>query len=193
MLLNDVLRPPDGPRLLLICAYRSEHIEHSACLEALLEVRDSQKQLDVREIRLEPLGIDDSRALAARLLGDASGTERLAAVVARESAGNPYFLRELALRAVSPAPRDEPTGDLTLDSAIWVRVKGLTDEARRLLEVVCVAGRPLHLPDAYKAAGVRASSQKALVYLRNHHLISSTGPSDGDAVEAYHDRIRKQW
>jgi hypothetical protein len=170
MLIKDVLRPPDGPRLLFICAYRSEHIERSACLAALQRAHDSEAQIEMREIRLEPLNNNESRILAARLLGDTKATARLAAIVASESAGNPYFLQELARRAMAPAPQDEPTDDLTLDSAICVAcVKGLSDDARRL-EVVCVAGQPLHLADATGGGASFVQSEGAGV--------SAKSPSD---------------
>ena len=176
LLLKEVLLPPDGPRLLLMCAYRSEHVEHSSCLQALLCSRESDAAwLEMREIRLEALSEEESRVLAGKLLGDETATAPLAAIVARESAGSPYFLHELARRAIAPAPADESAAELTIDSAIWLRIKGLSEDARHLLELVCVAGKPLPVADAYQAAGLRSRNEKALVYLRNHHLISSTG------------------
>ena len=55
-------------------------------------------QLDVRELSVEPLDSSETRTLANTLLGEAAlapGREALVDAIARESAGNPFFVAEL--------------------------------------------------------------------------------------------------
>ncbi len=189
-LLKAVLQPPDSPHLLLICAYRSEYAARSECLRLLFPESGESDGPELREIPLQPLDAEEAGRLAARLLRTHTGAAE-AANIARESQGSPYFLHELARRASAAVTHDEPSSELTLDSVIWLRVRGLPEEARRLLEVVCVPGRPLRQGHAYQAGGFETRNWKALVYLRNNNLVRSTGPSERDEVEPYHDRIRE--
>src|SRR5262249_30990485 len=130
----------------------------------------------------------EARELALALLGpeDPSARER-ADAVARESGGNPLFTCELALSA-----RGGPgAGVPSLEDVLWARVRHLPGEARRLLEVVAVAGTPLRQGEACAAAALAAAQRGALAVLHAVRLIRSTGLRDADEVEAYHDRIRE--
>src|SRR5581483_11924905 len=99
--------------------------------------------------------------------------------IARQSGGYPIFVYELvqylqAFRkrkigsqaepseghpsSVDLAPFDQPyelsKDDLSLSEVLWSRIVALPEEARRLLEVVAVAGQPMAQADACRAAGV---------------------------------------
>jgi serine/threonine protein kinase len=191
-LLSDLLRPPNAPPLFLLVSYRSEDARASACLDALRAVealRDAS--IHCQTVSVDPLTPDESAGLALRLLHseDAAGREA-AQWIAGESGGNPYFVYELARHVRSGAGLGAMRG-LTLDQVLWTRVESLPAEARELLEVVAVSGRPVCLRQAKQAAGIGALSPQVTAGLRAQHLVRSTGPGLADDFETYHDRIRE--
>ena len=82
--------------------------------------------------------------------------------IVRESRGNPFFVAELVrhvqadkspleleLSLAEGASSGQRTGSskLVLDEVLWSRIRRLPAEARRLLELIAVSGRPLRLVD----------------------------------------------
>src|SRR5262249_60524954 len=110
-------------------------------------------------LAVEPLTPPEGRELALALLAarDPAAQAR-ADTIARESGGNPLFIYELAhyLEAGVAQAGGPRKGDVTLHEVLWSRVQRLPEGARRLLEVVAVARRPLREEDAGRAAGVAA-------------------------------------
>ena len=192
-LLVDLLRPPDPPPLLLIGCYRSEQAETSPCLVRLLDPAEGlPAHVDCRPIPVGALTFEEAKGLALRLLGEeAEGPlDEVAEVVARESRGLPYFVAEL-VEYLRVGGGSGSSRDVTLDDVLWRRVGRLTEEARHLLEVLAVAGRPIRQAVACRAAECGPEGQSALATLRADRLIRSTGPGDLDDVETYHDRVRE--
>ncbi len=111
--------------------------------------------------------------------------ERTATAIAKESAGSPYFVGELAHSALRG---DE--ADVSLSRLLESRVGGLPDDAKKLLAVVSAAGSPLAQDLAADAAHVR-DPRAAIAQLRFQRLVRARGLSDRDEVEPYHDRIRE--
>jgi serine/threonine protein kinase len=200
-LLRHVLRPPDAPALLLIAACRQDDRIAPAFGTLLDALRISER---LQELIVDPLGFDETRALATRLLGVA---HQAIDSVSREAAGVPLFVDALVEQirehaspeaAEQRAPlRDQPTGppagagehDLRLQTVLLNRVDGLPDEARRLLEVVALAGKPLRRPVAEQASGIgRGDEGASEQLLRVRHLLRLG--TDGASLEPYHDRIR---
>jgi len=205
-LLADLLRPPDPPVLLLLACYRTEEAETSPVLQALPRPRarveaagaaaDAEAGADVREVVLGPLSRTEARDLARELLGEDDGGDlspddlaMVADTVARESAGNPFFVGEL-VQYLRQGPG--PSAEVTLDGVIRARLRRLPEDARRLLEVVAVAGRPLPPAIAARAVDLGGALERAAVAaLRAAHLVLSRQAGEGEAIEAYHDRIRE--
>ena len=193
-LLIDLLRPPDPPPLLLLLCYRGEQTENNPCLLALRKMQDLSG-LERWELPVEPLTPEERQQLALALLDprDEMAAER-AKSIARQSGGYPFFVYELVhyLQASAPGAA-QPSGsasDISLSEVLWSRILGLPDEARRLLEIVAVASRPLSQADACAAAEV-GEGHAALSRLRAGRLLRSSGPSERGAIETYHDRIRE--
>lgn len=190
-LLADLVRPPDSPRLLLLGSFRREDIETSPSLLALAEAYQRGQVPPHRyELPIEPLSIEEATRLAMALLNrNDSGAKRLAARIAQESAGSPFFVWELAQHIHDDA--DPAAGSLELDEVIWSRVRRLPTEVRRLLEVFAVAGRPMRAYDAYQAIDEVTHGPSLLAQLRTNNFIRTTDHEDETLVETYHDRIRE--
>jgi len=196
VLLSELLRPPDAPGLLLLGCYRSDAPSTSPLLRALLkEHEEGVPTIDRRVLALGTLEPADAEGLALALLGSTDeAAHGHAGAIARESGGNPFFVGELVrfVQADTGLLHRVPRVDeVAFDEVLWARVRRLPEEARHLLEVVAVSGRPLAQNDAARTALLGATEQNALLILRSGRLIRSTGPAERDEIETYHDRVRE--
>ena len=194
--LAELLRPPDPPVLLLLGCYRSEDVATSPFLERFLtSEHEDNAVLDRRRLAVEDLTVEETKSLVQALFNPVVQAPRLVIeTIARESGGNPFFASELVRYAQEQAAGKGSNGaalGLTLDQALWERIQRLPEPARRLLEAVAVAGRPILSVDACKAAALREDERPILTLLRSSRLIRSIGPSPRIDVEAYHDRVRE--
>ena len=195
-LLSELLRPPSAPRLLLVGCYRSDHAATSPLLRALLEPHEGGgPSVDRRVLALGTLEPSDAERLALTLLGsDDEAACAHAGAIARESGGNPFFVAELVRYVQADTGllhRVPGANEVVFDEMLRARVRRLPEQARRLLEIVAVSGRPLGQADAARAAELGAGEQNALPILRSGRLIRSTGPAERDEIETYHDRVRE--
>ncbi len=193
LLLDEVLKPP-APPMLLIGAYRSEDVASSPFLRALARKRDAHERrgVDVRELGVGPLSETEARELIGALgVGGRDAREERASGILREAAGNPLFLTELARfsRGRPPAPADGRDADLR--DVIRARVETLPPPARRLLEAVAVAGKPLDLAAARAAVDLGSAGAEAVAQLRARKLVRQLAGDGADEIETYHDRIRE--
>ncbi len=192
VLLGDLVRPPESPRVLLLGSYRSEYVETSSCLKALATAYTTgQAHPHRQELAVEALLEEEATRLALLLLKrDDLDSIKFASKIARESGGWPFFVWEL-VQHVQDAP-EFADQSLELDEVIWSRVGRLPDDTRQLLELIAVAGRPIVLAEAYRALEVGATGQNLMVQLRTRNLIRANESEDeATLVETYHDRIRE--
>jgi eukaryotic-like serine/threonine-protein kinase len=194
-LLVELMRPPMAPPILLLTTHRTEEEETSAFLA---EVRARwPADAEARELTVLPLTHDDSRRLALSLLGteDASA-QQTADGIAHESGGSPFLLEELA-RGASAYHRIA-MGDtllarpaVSLDQMLAARVARLPHDARRLLEVIAIGGRPLPVATVGAAAQAGDSVTQLVAALRTRRFVRAGLREGVEIVEASHDRIRE--
>ncbi|HEY6876500.1 MAG TPA: AAA family ATPase, partial [Polyangiales bacterium] len=182
-LLEELLRPPLAPSLLLIGSFRSEDAEQSPLLKALHRSLPTLGLQPV-EVRVDELSDLDAHELARILLRDVAERETAAERVVKQAAGSPFFVRELALYL-----RSRDTGELRLEDALAQRLDDLPPDSRRLFELVAVSARPERSTVLATAAKLGEQAFGALRVLEASNLVHVTGI---DArVEASHDRLRE--
>ena len=196
-LLTEVFRAPHMPRSLLVLAYRSED-QPSSTLLGVLREQASDLLDSVHQIALGPMDHSASCELAAHLLGDAAPDLRAAGDrIAREAAGHPFYLRELALAASEPSSAAAtPAGaEAGAPSELRVllrdRIDRLEREDRRLLELASVGGRPLPRRIILAAAGPGERSRHLVMRLARQRLLRETVVAGEPAVEPYHSHVRE--
>jgi hypothetical protein len=178
VVLSDLMRPPDPPRLLLLLSTRPE--EENALEEVVRRMDASAETLD-----LAPLPESASTELAEELLGSAD----LAAEIAREARGNPFFIGEL-VQFVQTVDRSS-LGSVRLEEVIAQRISQLSDPGRRLLQLVALAGDPVGRQTLASALGLSpADVATEAGVLRTLHFIRASGALAEERVEPYHDRVR---
>jgi eukaryotic-like serine/threonine-protein kinase len=215
LLLQELLRPPHPPELLMIAIYRSEGADVSPVVRALRAEPGSVLQgLDVRELSVGPLDRSEAEDLARTILAhvvDETTDSKVAAFragsdtdpgikaqeIARESRGNPFLVHELAsfahaeIRNASArygeAMPDSREIEINLDRAIQARIKGLPGDARRLVEIVAVASRPIAESIAFRAAQIAPGDRTPIALLTSAHLVRAIHSALREPlVEPYH-------
>jgi tetratricopeptide (TPR) repeat protein len=182
--LLGLMSEPGCPGLLLVLSHRSEDVKSSALLQCLALA-------PCREVALAPLAESASRALAAQLLGD-DGPARANEIAAR-AGGSPFFLAELAHSAALRAsdPVRSGGGVPTVETVVGERLDRLEPDARRLLEVVALAGDAIERGVALRAAGLDERGRPLVSALSHGRLLRLRPRGRDPAVEVYHDRMRE--
>lgn len=188
-LLESVMLRPSAPPLALLCSFHAGAEAARAPLARLLTSIRAAESMHVQAVAIGPFSEAQSSVLAAHLLG-LEPADPLATRIAREAQGSPFFIGELARHARSTGGlRDSTT--LSLDEVIRLRMRALPAAARRLIEVLAIAGGRLPRAVAIKVveATTGALDRGTIARLRAEHLIRAES-SDDSALETYHDRIR---
>jgi hypothetical protein len=188
LLLAALLAPPDPPALLFIGCHRSDDVDTSAPLRALIEA-PRRAQADVREVSVDPLAPEEAASLVAQMAqGDLDPCD--VSSIVEEAKGNPFVIDELVRHAKKTRREPSSPGRLSYESCIARRIDKLPTIARSLLEIVCVFSRPLLQAAALKATDGGGEAQPALVVLLSEHLIRTRVVGEEEALEPYHERIR---
>jgi hypothetical protein len=188
-LLQELIRPPAAPAMMLLLSYRSD-TEGSPALRELA-VSEALAGHRTRMIELGPLPAAEACELARELLHRSDATDPRqrthAEAIALRSRGSPFFITQLVLGGGS-----SDTADSDLDHIVARRLAGLGAKARRLLEVMAVFGGPLpvdlalELGSSAGGADVDTLSEQGLL-VREHF------PTDDQSarIETAHDRVRE--
>jgi tetratricopeptide (TPR) repeat protein len=182
-LLSEVLRPPDAPRLLLLGTLRTPGGDESAGKLLAAEVPEEQ-------LALANLGDDAARELARELLASGGGDpERDAGVLARESAGHPLFLFELARTAHL---RRGNGALLTLDSVLRAQIEAFSEPTVRVLRTLAISGAPTPVRMLRRLGDLDGPTSVHLFdELRAARLVYSVTERGDELVDFSHDRIRQ--
>ncbi|MBK9755659.1 MAG: AAA family ATPase [Nannocystis sp.] len=184
--LQALLAPPDPPPVLLIASYRSEDRDTSPALRVLQDM-SLAPGLSVQAIELGPLDPEETLALASAVLGADTAPARLAKLAA-EAQGSPQFVHDLA-RFVAHGRGAAP--EVTLDELLEIRIARLSEPQRRLLDLIAVAGGPVHAATALRAAEVAKDARVVVHELLGLGLLRSLSAADGERLDAYHERTRE--
>jgi eukaryotic-like serine/threonine-protein kinase len=185
-LLEDLLRPPDPPRLLLVACFRTEDLESQPFLRALLDHTGTPSR---RSCAVGPLSAAETLQLAENLLAARrDGTPGHVATVTREAAGSPFLVEQLVRYVLDATEATRATG-VGLADMLEARMRALPDGTHPLLATLAVAGRPVDAKVAHTAAGLEGDERPLIGALIKAHFLRSSGTPS--RLELYHDRIRE--
>jgi hypothetical protein len=180
-ILQEVLRAPDSPAMLLVAAFRADDADQGPLLQTLQKSFDGGLAARVVHVDVGPLSLDDATSLAARLTGGEDGSRH--AEIARESRGNAFFVHQLAQHATTVG------GSTSLDAVVLDRVSALNDASRRMLISIALSAQAIPADVARAAARIATNDAGPLQTLRANRLVRAR-PGE-PRFETYHDRIRE--
>ena len=191
-LLVELIRAPQAPPLLLVMTSRDSEGRTSSFLTHLRDHWPARSEL--RELAVGALAPEDGQRLALALL-EAVDDDALATalVIARESGGSPFLIEELVRSNRGAASAEKATmAVLTLNQLVSQDLERLPDHARRWLEIVAVAGRPLPMPLVLEASGIEGTAvEKTMALVRSHRFVRSGLREGREVVETSHERFRE--
>jgi len=185
-LLRYLLLHAEPTPALMIFSHRSERGGSDELLDVVLNSAQANREIQVESIELEPLPHDASSRLAKRWLAG-SHTEQAGEMserIEREAHGNPFLIGEFARFVALHGEID--TEDLSLHVVLDARLATMTPSARKLLQLLTLAGQPMAADLLLLAAGATHADVDAV---QAAHLIRSSGKAK---IEFYHDRIRER-
>ncbi len=190
------------PGLQLVLAYRPEELEGSPLSASLVRLKRAAR---IEEISLRPLDLERTAEMLRGMLGLAEAPADLAALVHRETSGNPFYVEEAvrslieegAISRVDLSFRADVAALTTIafpagvGEAIRRRLARLSTEERRMLEALCVIGRPAERPLLLETAGLAASAMdEALISLRERSLVTDQATGIGPLYAITNARVR---
>jgi tetratricopeptide (TPR) repeat protein len=177
-LLREMLTRPGAPAAMFLCVYRGDERRTSPMLQRLFE--EDAPPVPSIDIQLRPLEARAAEALARVILPENTSRRDLDQLLA-ESRGSPFLLLELS-RLVRRGKA------VAVEALVAHRLAELDPHARRLLELVSLAGHPLPLGVTLSTAG---SGVGPLLELLSAQLVRLRIGDDGERIEPYHDRVRE--
>jgi hypothetical protein len=110
-----------------------------------------------------------------------------------ESQGSPFLTLQLAALAETKLARgDRDVDAISLDDLVVQIGAMLPIEAKNLLAVLAVAGRPMLPKLAMRAAGIQRDGRALVHALRGLNLVRTRDVGGERLLEVYHDRVRER-
>ena len=185
-------QPLDAP-LMILFSYRSEEIETSSSLALLLG--HPEQTADARQVTidLDPLQPSDVRRLCSHRLPRLNAArEAMIERIVQESRGNPFLAQQLTAIAEAKLTRNDSSLDgLSMEELVQNASAYLSQPERQLLNVLAIAGRPLHPPLALTVAGIVSAGRAHIHKLRGLRLARTRDVAGERMLEVYHDRVRE--
>jgi hypothetical protein len=181
-LLEDLLRPPTAPPLLLVSCFRSDEGGDHPLLAPLLARTGTPS---CQDLLVGALSTDEAAKLTRLLLHTGDGDSLVRSIV-HEAAGSPFVLEQLAQHVVESGTSE--MSQATLAEMLDARIGRSPPGTRELLEILAVAKHPVDFEIAHRAAGISGDPRALASALEVGHLIRSSAVTD--LIEIYHDRIR---
>jgi tetratricopeptide (TPR) repeat protein len=179
-LLRALVEHPDPPPLLVLGTVRPRSELEPDVLASIEAVRSWHV---TSVVPLLGLPRATAQALAATLLGP-EAPHAWSLAIAQESRGHPLFLSELV--SFTHSYEFEAGGAINLEAALSARIESVAPEARALLELSALLGRPYGMLVLARALGVDSIDELARELLA-HKLLRVRR---GHELSCYHDRIR---
>ncbi len=180
-ILQQVLRQPDGPQMLLVAACRSEDAAGAVLVKSLREASAPQ----LCEIGVDRLSHREARELAAKLIAGNDGGPGHAEAIARHAAGSPLFVHQIAQHAIALG------SPMRFEALVRERIDALPEGAQNLMTAVSLSAQPMPPEVAETAAGLQGRLREPLQLLRASRLVRTDASADERNIESYHDRIRE--
>src|SRR6202140_291772 len=134
-LLEDLLRPPDAPKLLLVGSFRPEDIETKPFLKRLLQGTGTDT---CRELFVGPLPGGEARELTRSLFTSVGiSSEPFIDSIVHEAGGSPFLLEQLTHYGMMN--ERAATAGITLGTMLEERIEQLPTGSRQVLDPPTVA------------------------------------------------------
>jgi eukaryotic-like serine/threonine-protein kinase len=185
LLLRYLLLHPEPVAALVIFSHRSEPGEREL-LDIVREAAQTNREIQVEHLQLEPLPQDASNRLARRWLAGSHARQArtMTEKIEREAHGNPFLIGEFARFVALQGEIDSE--NLSLHVVLDARLATMSQSARKLLLLLTLAGQPMATDLLLAAAG---ATHADVDVAQAAHLVRSIGKSK---LEFYHDRIRER-
>ena len=190
MFFEDLMAGPGAPPILLLLSYRAESVRTSPWLVPLRDPANLPLAAISAHVELQRLDASEARRLAQALdAGDAALSETALAQVEEQSAGEPFLIHEI-MRWVNVRGSDGAlAAPFSLADALHARTRGLGDDARRLLQLLVIAGQPVGRT-VIQAALPSPQFVDSRDRLLRERLVRSQLVEGHEMMETYHDRLR---
>jgi hypothetical protein len=179
-LLLALTQPPGAPSILILASVRD--LADSA-------VRDKLTQIPgARSLKLSSLNVENATQLVQLLAGAETAAVDIE-TIAVEAGGHPMFIEEM-VRHVRDGAQLSPS--IRFEDALSDRIRRLPDGARRVVEALAVAGRPISRELGARTLGMQVAEFVSLIdSLQLANLVRTDGTRRSDMIEPYHDRVRE--
>jgi eukaryotic-like serine/threonine-protein kinase len=182
-----LLSAASPPAVFLIATWRSDDAGTSEFLNAYRRCVDERNpEISATDIAVRELHDGDVREIVLRLFPDDSSVTSMATRLLEQTGGCPFLIDQVA-RHESATPAHSA---LDIDTVVAERVGQLSPSARRLLELIAVAGQPLR-EDVARAASGAGALLLDLSALTAEHLVRARENTDLREYETYHDKVRE--